>query len=117
MSLQKKLYEHLGQIVRERDPYLASAGHFFVKQYIKKQLSQWGEVTTHDFAVKGQKHQNLILNLSAAKKQQLPPILIGAHYDAVPGTTGADDNGTGVIDWYITTATIGISGYFCHSSN
>ena len=96
MSLQKKLYEHLEQIVRERDPYLASEGHFFVKQYIKEQLSQWGEVTTHDFEVKGQKHQNLILNLPAAKKQQLPPILIAAHYDTVPGTTGADDNGTGV---------------------
>lgn len=96
MSLQEKLYEHLEQIVRERDPYLASEGHFFVKQYIKEQLSQWGELITHEFAVKGQKHQNLILNLPAAEEQKLPPILIGAHYDAVPGTLGADDNGTGV---------------------
>ena len=96
MSLQEKLYEHLTQIVRERDPYLASEGHFFVKQYLKEQLTQWGEVTTHEFEVKGQKHQNLILNLPAAQQQQLPTILIGAHYDAVPGTPGADDNGTGV---------------------
>ena len=96
MSLQEKLYEHLQQVVRERDPYLASEGHFFVKQYIREQLSQWGEVTTHEFEVKGQKHQNLILNLPAVQEQQLSPILIGAHYDAVPGTPGADDNGTGV---------------------
>ena len=26
----------------------------------------------------------------------MPPILIGAHYDAFPGTPGADDNATGV---------------------
>ncbi|CDN10242.1 putative aminopeptidase [Richelia intracellularis] len=29
-------------------------------------------------------------------RANLPPILIGAHYDAVPGTPGADDNATGV---------------------
>ena len=96
MSLKEQLYNHLTYIVRERDPYLASEGHFFVKQYIREQLAQWGTVTTHEFEVKGQKHENLILNLPAAKQQQLPPILIGAHYDAVPGTPGADDNGTGV---------------------
>ncbi|ELS01461.1 putative aminopeptidase [Xenococcus sp. PCC 7305] len=94
--MKDRLYKHLAQIVRKRDPYLASEGHFFVQQYIREQLSQWGEVTTHEFEVRGQKYQNLILNLPAATPQQLPPILIGAHYDAVPGTPGADDNGTGV---------------------
>ncbi|MBD0342812.1 MAG: M20/M25/M40 family metallo-hydrolase, partial [Microcoleus sp. Co-bin12] len=29
-------------------------------------------------------------------KKRLPPIVIGAHYDTVPGTPGADDNATGV---------------------
>jgi len=94
--MKDQLYEHLTQIVRERDPYLASEGHFFVKQYIKEQFSQWGEVSTHEFTFRGQKYQNLILNLTAASQSQLPPILIGAHYDAVPGTPGADDNATGV---------------------
>jgi Zn-dependent M28 family amino/carboxypeptidase len=99
-TLQKKLYTHLEQITRERDPYVASGGHFLVKQYIKEELSQWGEVTTHDFQVKGNQHQNLILNLPSKKQNKkqknLPPILIGAHYDGVPGTPGADDNATGV---------------------
>ena len=94
--MKEKLYAHLAQIVRERDPYLASEGHFFVKQYIREELSQWGEVSTHEFTVRGQTYQNLILNLPAATQQKLPPILIGAHYDAVPGTPGADDNATGV---------------------
>lgn len=96
MILKDRLYNHLTQITKERDPYIASGGHFFVKQYITQQLSQWGEVTTHNFQVKSNNHQNLILNLPGKTKKDLPPILIGAHYDGVPGTPGADDNATGV---------------------
>lgn len=32
----------------------------------------------------------------AESKIHPPPILIGAHYDAVPGSPGADDNATGI---------------------
>lgn len=99
MDLEERLYVHLTQLVRDRDPYIASAGHFFVQQYIRQQLEQWGTVDTHEFQVRGKTHHNLILNLPAAvqgDKRQFPPILIGAHYDAVPGTPGADDNATGV---------------------
>ena len=97
MDLKERLHTHLTQLVRDRDPYLATAGHFFVQQYIRQQLAQWGTVETHEFQVRGKTHQNLILNLPAAtSSNQKPPILIGAHYDAVPGTPGADDNATGV---------------------
>ncbi|MGK7950433.1 MAG: M28 family peptidase [Xenococcaceae cyanobacterium] len=96
MNLRQRLENHLKQIARERDPYLASGGHFLVREYICQQLAQWGEVETHEFEVKGNKYQNLILNLNSPQNQNLPPILIGAHYDAVPGTPGADDNATGV---------------------
>lgn len=98
MNLTEKLQEHLTQIVRDRDPYISSAGHFFVQQYIREQLQQWGDVETHEFAIRGQTHQNLILNLPPLSKNQekSPPILIGAHYDAVPNCPGADDNATGV---------------------
>lgn len=99
LELKESLQNHLIQVVRERDPYLASAGHFYVKQYIRQQLEQWGTVGIHEFQVRGKTHQNLILNLpdlSPISKGKLPPILIAAHYDAVPGTPGADDNATGV---------------------
>lgn len=105
MSVKQRLQEHLTQLVRDRDPYIASAGHFYVQQYIRQQLEQWGTVETHEFQVRGKTHQNLILNLPPLTKGgvnpeqkpgRLPPILIGAHYDAVPGTPGADDNATGV---------------------
>jgi Zn-dependent M28 family amino/carboxypeptidase len=98
LELKERLYNHLVQIVRDRDPYLASGGHFFVQQYIREQLQEWGTVETHEFTVGGRTHSNLILNLPplAPKKVNSSPILIGAHYDAVPGTPGADDNATGV---------------------
>ncbi|MBD1837063.1 M20/M25/M40 family metallo-hydrolase [Coleofasciculus sp. FACHB-64] len=96
MDLKENLRSHLTQIVRDRDPYLASSGHFYVQHYIREQLQQWGTVETHEFSIRGQNHQNLILNLPAATNNQKPPILIGAHYDAAPGNPGADDNATGV---------------------
>ncbi|MCF4966197.1 M28 family peptidase [Nostoc sp. CMAA1605] len=99
MNLQARLHNYLQQIARERDPYLATAGHFFVQEYIRQEFSCWGSVEIHTFTVNKRDFHNLILNLpaqSTPKRQDLPPILIGAHYDAVPGTSGADDNATGV---------------------
>jgi aminopeptidase YwaD len=96
LRLKQRLHDHLTQIVRERDPYLNSGGHFLVREYIRESLALWGEVEVHEFKFNGKTHQNLILNLNSAANSDLPPILIGAHYDAVPGTPGADDNGTGV---------------------
>ena len=96
IELKQRLKHRLSQIVRERDPYMASGGHFLVREYIRESLSQWGEVAIHEFEYKGKTYQNLILNLNSQSDSNLPPILIGAHYDAVPGTPGADDNATGV---------------------
>ncbi len=94
LDLQQNLQSHLEQITRDRDPFFATAGHFYVQHYIHEQLSQWGTVEIHEFEFRGRKHQNLILNLPGLLPQS--PILIGAHYDTVPGSPGADDNATGV---------------------
>jgi Zn-dependent M28 family amino/carboxypeptidase len=99
LTLKERLQTHLNEIVRERDPYMATAGHFFVQEYIRQEFAQWGSVEIHTFAVGSKNYHNLILNLppqAQRQKRDLPPILIGAHYDAVPGTPGADDNATGV---------------------
>jgi Zn-dependent M28 family amino/carboxypeptidase len=103
MELKERLHSHLIQIVRDRNPYLASAEHFYVQQYIREQLGQWGTVEIDDFAVRGRIHHNFILDLpplnpplAKGGKQEKLPIIIGAHYDTVPGTPGADDNATGV---------------------
>jgi Zn-dependent M28 family amino/carboxypeptidase len=94
-DLKTSLRSHLLEIVRERDPYLATQGHFYVRSYIHQTLSQWGTVTLHEFKVTHRSHQNLILDLPGSNPR-LAPILIGAHYDGVPGSPGADDNASGV---------------------
>jgi Zn-dependent M28 family amino/carboxypeptidase len=93
-ELQRNLQAHLEQIARDRDPFFSTAGHFYAQHYIHEQLSQWGNVTTHEFEFRGKVHQNLILDLPHSKATA--PILIGAHYDTVPGSPGADDNASGV---------------------
>ncbi len=96
IELKQRLKDHLTQIVRERDPYLNSGGHFLVREYIRQSLAQWGKVEVHEFKFNGKIHQNLLLNINSDSPANLPPVLVGAHYDAVPGTPGADDNATGV---------------------
>lgn len=98
MSVER-LQTYLSAIARVRDPYMATAGHFFVQEYIRQEFAQWGSVEIHTFLVGGKICKNIILNLPSLPRQQkrnLPPILIAAHYDAVPGTPAADDNATGV---------------------
>jgi Zn-dependent M28 family amino/carboxypeptidase len=94
LDLTTRLQTHLKEIIRDRDPYLSTAGLFYVREYIRSQLAQWGEVKTHDFTSQGS-HQNLVLDLPGEQSKQ-PPILIGAHYDAAPNSPGADDNASGV---------------------
>lgn len=97
-NLKDNLLKHLQEIARERHPYFASGGHFYVQTYLRQQLSLWGEVQTHEFLVAGHSHKNLILNLPAGTPDDAsqPPIVIGAHYDGVPNSPAADDNATGV---------------------
>lgn len=96
--IQDRISLHLSHLVRERDPFLATEGHFYVKEYLYQELSQWGAVHKHSFRTlkkfANSVHENLILSLAGT--QPLPPILIGAHFDGVPGSPGADDNASGL---------------------
>jgi len=97
-AVQARLLEHLQALVGDRDPYLASGGHRLAEHYIHSTLEAWGAVTSYPFEVQGREHRNWILTLPAASPpaSSMPPLIIGAHYDAVPGTPGADDNASGV---------------------
>lgn len=95
-DLQAKLLHHLEKIVIERNPYYASAGHLFAREYIRSHFAKFGDVSVHEFEVNGNIHQNLILNIAANSSHKRSPLIIGAHYDTVAGCVGADDNGSGV---------------------
>lgn len=97
VALRSRLSMHLAQLVGARDPYLASGRHCFVQHYIRSLFAGWGRVEEHLFEANGKSHTNWILKLPSQRASlHKAPIIIGAHYDAVPGTPGADDNASGV---------------------
>ena len=93
-GLQDRLQGHLQEIVRERDPFGAPSGHAYVKNYIRRELSRWGVVRSHEFLHAGRSFENLVVDIKGW--QQTAFVLVGAHFDTVPGSPGADDNGTAV---------------------
>jgi Zn-dependent M28 family amino/carboxypeptidase len=90
--MKARLLAHLHEIVRERDPDGSPQGHAHVRAYIMRVLAGFGDVRMHGFEHLGRSHHNLILDLPGCDER--PPILVGAHFDAVPGSPGADDNGS-----------------------
>ena len=82
-----RLAAHLQEVVRERDPYGAPVGHAYVQAYVTQQLAGYGVVTAHEFRHLGRTHQNLVLDLPGQTDRGL--VLLGAHYDAVPGLAGS----------------------------
>ncbi|MEM9120445.1 MAG: M28 family peptidase [Cyanobacteria bacterium P01_F01_bin.56] len=97
-SVKARLWRHLEHLVGDRDPYLAAGQHRLIEQYVQSTLATFGPVTSHTFAVRAREHRNWILQLPAATTANLAtaPLIIGAHYDTVPGTPGADDNASGL---------------------
>ncbi|PSN17416.1 peptidase M28, partial [filamentous cyanobacterium CCP5] len=94
-SLLAQLGTHLRAIAHDRNPYLATQNHFFVQQYLREGLEIAGEVRDHAFEVRGRTHHNWMVKIPGREPGR-SPLLIGAHYDTVPGSPGADDNATGV---------------------
>lgn len=99
-ALRQRLEDHLVQLVQERDPYWSPLGHRAVRAYIQTQLAQWGNVTPYPLQRPDRSLKNLILDLPSQASDRSgtdqPLILVGAHFDAVAGSPGADDNASGV---------------------
>ncbi len=65
--------------------------------WIEAELKQAGyEVRQQKFAVKGRTCLNLEAELAGGDKAR-QIVVVGAHYDSLAGTIGANDNGTGVV--------------------
>ena len=65
-------------------------------EYIRTTLGSFGyEVRRHRYQVSGQTCENLEAEVRGTDKPE-DLLLIGAHYDSVQGSPGANDNATGV---------------------
>jgi Zn-dependent M28 family amino/carboxypeptidase len=87
----RKLATEIGERNVFRFPALAEAAN-----YIQHEWSEQGyEVLVQSYVAKGIPCQNLeITRWGQSRRQQI--ILVGAHYDSVEGSPGADDNASGV---------------------
>ncbi|HEY9826514.1 MAG TPA: M28 family peptidase [Stenomitos sp.] len=70
-------------------------GHLVVRSYLRTSLQQYGSVEEQNFETSSVQGHNLLLKLPGSAAKQAP-IIVGAHYDGIPGTPGADDNASGV---------------------
>jgi len=94
-EISARLSEHLRSLPAPRDPYFGSGKHFLTQQYLRSELARWGLVTSQGFSVRGRDHHNWQIEI-AGTAPTLAPILVGAHYDTVPNSPGADDNASGL---------------------
>lgn len=94
-QITEQLTGHLRSLSGPRDPFLHSSRHLLSQQYIRAQLSRWGEVSSQGFVWRDREYFNWQMT-SPGKRLDLAPILVGAHYDTVPGSSGADDNASGL---------------------
>ncbi len=66
-------------------------------QYIEERLTEAGcEVIRHPFEYQGRTYHNLSAEVKGKGSDLEGILVIGAHYDTVVGTPGADDNASGV---------------------
>lgn len=97
-DLQTRLTEHVYTLagdIGERNIFKPRA-LLAAKNYIVEQWEQQGyEVTLQDYIVEDIQCANIEITLTGETDKK-DMILIGAHYDSVQGSPGANDNGSGV---------------------
>jgi aminopeptidase YwaD len=101
VSQRCRITRHLECLIGERHPEtspraLRKAAHYLATQFAKtgwtasyQSVSAWGKVYRNVLSTKYPDRPN--------QGRELPPLLIGAHYDTVSGSPGADDNASGLV--------------------
>jgi aminopeptidase YwaD len=91
---KNELEKHLKKIVGERAIHSSDQHLAEVFQYIKETLQNLGyEIELDPFQFQGEKFENIIARKKGKTDEH---IIVGAHFDSVVGSPGADDNASGV---------------------
>ncbi len=90
-DLRKRLVELVG----ERSPSTSPRRLSLVEDYIEREFKSLGLVVESDrFAYYGKNYRNIVARAGGASGA--PLVVLGAHFDSVSGSPGADDNASGV---------------------
>ena len=91
----QRLRRTLAAIVGERSPFSSQRHLTAVEGFIEKELETYGLIVEGDyFSYRGRNFRNIVGRLSPHRARSL--VILGAHFDSVQGTPGADDNASGV---------------------
>ncbi|OAI47330.1 hypothetical protein AYO43_04480 [Nitrospira sp. SCGC AG-212-E16] len=96
-----RITRHLEALVGERHPEtspraLRRAAHYLAMQFSRSGWTTGGQLVS----VWGKTYRNVVAIKypdRPSQGEELPPLLIGAHYDTVSGSPGADDNASGLV--------------------
>jgi len=89
-----ELKNRLDRVVGERSPWKSAARLSAVENYIEKEFSALGlRVESDPFRYRGRNYRNILARTPA---RRAPLVILGAHFDSVEGSPGADDNASGV---------------------
>jgi aminopeptidase YwaD len=91
---RNRLKADLHALVGERHPLTAPHHLQRTEAYLHRQLSEAGlTVASHDFEAMRGLYRNVIATTPPLSAHgELPPLIVGAHFDTVAGSPGADDN-------------------------
>lgn len=90
-----ELRRRLERIVGERNPFASPRHLAEVESYIEKEFRNYGlDVESDPFSYRGRTYRNIIGR--GRTNSKAPLVILGAHFDSVEGTPGADDNASGV---------------------
>ena len=88
------ILRHLQSLVGERHPQSAPHALNQVAEYLAAHFAEYGWTPTRQaFPALGKPYVNVVgIRVPPGRAARQPPLLVGAHYDTVTGSPGADDN-------------------------
>src|SRR5262249_5847242 len=113
----QELRRNLIATVGERGTFSSQRHLTAVDAFIDGELASYGlKIQSDYFSYRGKKFRNIVGRLSPHRSGSL--IILGAHFDSVQGTPGADDNASGVAVLLeaarlLGQARLGSQGLFC----
>lgn len=91
-----RLEESVRSLEGERHPRASPTALAEAERWLAERFREFGlEVSLHTFRHRNERHHNVVGRLPG-RDRSAPRVLVGAHFDTVPGTPGADDNASGV---------------------
>ncbi len=92
----ERLRQHVAALAMPRHPRAAADALRAAEDYVAVELARTGfHVERHPFEFRSNHYYNVVAS-SGSGPPTAPRVLVGAHFDSVPGTPGADDNASGI---------------------